>query len=142
LFAGFQVDYNFGFTDAEFTNLKVAQNGSEVNLEGKKQLFTPNVTSMLAAQYSLPLSRRQNLKLNIRGEWRHLGQQYFDLANTITQPSYDLLNTRVELNAQNFSLTLWGRNLANKRYISYGYDFGAVHLGDPCTYGVTVGLRL
>ena len=142
LFSGFQVDYNFGFTDAEFTNLKVAQNGSEVNLEGKKQLFTPDITSMLAAQYTLPLSTRQNLKLNIRGEWRHLGRQYFDLANTITQPSYDILNSRIELIAENFSVILWGRNLADKKYVSYGYDFGAVHLGDPRTYGVTVGVRL
>ena len=33
---------------------------------------------------------------------------------------------------------IWGKNLGNKEYISYAYDFGAVHLGNPRTYGITL----
>jgi iron complex outermembrane receptor protein len=33
---------------------------------------------------------------------------------------------------------LWVRNIGDEKYISYAYDFGAVHLGDPRTFGVTV----
>jgi iron complex outermembrane receptor protein len=33
---------------------------------------------------------------------------------------------------------IWGKNLGDKEYISYAYDFGAVHLGNPRTYGVTL----
>jgi iron complex outermembrane recepter protein len=32
----------------------------------------------------------------------------------------------------------WARNLSDKKYIGYAYDFGAVHLGDPKTMGVTL----
>lgn len=140
--SNFQLNYSFGYTDAEYTTLKVAQYGTEVDLKGKKQIFTPDVTSMAAGQYNLLLSKKSNLQLLFRGEWRYLGKQYFDLANNLGQSPYSLLNARIELRATKTSLTIWGRNLADKKYISYGYDFGAVRLGDPRTYGATVSVRL
>ena len=135
---GLELDYSFGYTDAKYTDLKVAQSGSEVNLKGRRQLFTPDVTSMLAAQYSLPVQAAGKLRLVLRGEWKYLGTEYFDLANTIRQAPHSLLNTRVGLRSKNIELFFWGRNLTDKRYISYAYDFGGIHLGDPKTYGVTV----
>jgi len=67
-----------------------------------------------------------------------LGKHYFDLANTISQSPYSLFNTRFGLSARNFDVMLWVRNIGDEKYISYAYDFGAVHLGDPRTFGVTV----
>ncbi len=138
---GLQVDYNFGYTDAMYKNLKLSQNGSAVNLDGKKQIFTPNVTSMLAMQYSFDLLAKQQLKLILRGEWVYLGKQYFDLSNSISQNGYSLLNTRFGITSKKAELMFWGRNLGNKKYIAYAYDFGAIHLGDPKTYGVTLMTR-
>ena len=137
-----RVDYNFGFTDAAFKTLKVASNGAVADLAGKKQIFTPDVTSMLAAQYGIALSHAKNTSLSIRGEWKYLGKHYFDLANTLAQGGYNLLNARVEFAYKGFSLILWGQNIANKNYISYAYDFGAIHLGNPRTYGATVRIGL
>lgn len=135
---GLQAIYNVGFTDAEYKTLKLSQNGSSVDLAGKKQIFTPETTSMLALQYGYAIGTRQNLQLVVRGEWMYLGKQYFDLANNISQSPYHLLNTRFGLAANNFEIMFWGRNLADRNYISYAYDFGAVHLGNPRTYGVTL----
>jgi len=154
---GLELSYNFGYTHARFSELKLSQNGSVVDLAGKRQVFTSEVTSMLAAQYSYPLGRQrpssrgdgqrpsfagdgQHPKLVIRGEWRYLGNTWFDLANTIKQPGYSLFNLSAGVKMRNFSVMFWERNLTNKRYISYAYDFGAAHLGDPQTYGVTVGV--
>ncbi|MEP7324004.1 MAG: TonB-dependent receptor [Saprospiraceae bacterium] len=133
-----QVDYNFGYTDAKYTILKLSKNGSEVDFKGNRQLFTPDITSMLAAQYSLNLSTAQRIKLITRLEWMHLGEQYFDLANTIKQPGYSLLNARIGLTYKDMELFFWGRNLGDAKYISYAYDFGAAHLGDPKNYGITL----
>jgi len=47
-FKGLQAVYNIGYTDAEYKTLKLSQNGSTVDLAGKKQIFTPDVTSMMA----------------------------------------------------------------------------------------------
>ena len=138
---GLQAEYNFGYTDAEYKSLKLAQNGSVVDLDGKKQIFTPEITSMLALQYSYELGTKQQLKLVARGEWMHLGKQYFDLSNNISQDAYSLLNTRFGISSKHGELMFWGRNLGDKKYIAYAYDFGAVHLGNPKTYGVTLAVN-
>jgi iron complex outermembrane receptor protein len=138
---GLSIDYSFGYTDAEYKTLKVSKDGAEVNLKGAKQLFTPDVTSMLAAQYRLAIGTNKNAALLIRGEWKYLGTQYFDLANTIKQSPYHVFHSRAGIAFKKMELMLWGHNLSNKRYISYAYDFGAVHLGDPITYGMTMTVR-
>lgn len=144
---GLELNYSFGYTHALFDNLTLSQNGSAVDLSGKHQVFTPDVTSMLAAQYSYSLGTSsrpagQRIKLIARGEWRYLGNTWFDLANTIKQSSYSLFNMSVGVRTRNFGITFWDRNLANKKYISYAYDFGAVHLGNPETYGITLDIVL
>ncbi len=141
IFSGLQVDYNFGYTDASFKNLQLAQNGEVKDLAGKKQIFTPDVTSMFAAQYTLPLSQQHHVKVVARGEWRYIGKQYFNLTNTLSQSAYSLLNAKVEVQTRHFALGFWDRNITGEQYISYAYDFGAVHLGDPHTYGVSAAYR-
>jgi len=139
---GLQLNYNFGYTDASYTRLKLSQNGTSVDLKGKKQIYTPEYTSLLAAQYGLPIGTRQHLRLVIRGEWACVGNQYFDLSNSIEQKAYSLFNTRAGFSAKNFEVMFWGRNLGDKKYIAYAYDFGAVHLGNPRTLGVSLGVRI
>ena len=139
---GLQFNYNFGYTDAKYTSLKISQNGSSVDLNGKKQIFTPDITSMLAVQYNYAFESKQRLQLIARGEWMQLGTEYFDLANTIKQTPYSLFNFRAGISSKHFDLFLWSRNTGDKKYIAYAYDFGAVHLGDPATYGATLLVKL
>ncbi|MBS1974743.1 MAG: TonB-dependent receptor, partial [Bacteroidetes bacterium] len=134
---GIEASYNFGYTNAKYTQLDLSENGNAVNLKGNKQIFTPDITSMFAVQYSLPVNEQQSVKIILRGEWFYIGKEYFDLANTISQSSYHLLNSRIGIAVKNYGLYFWGRNLTNVKYIAYAYDFGAVHLGNPQTYGAT-----
>jgi len=134
---GLEATYSVGYTDARYTKLKLSQNGSEADLSGNRQIFTPDITSLLALQYNVGLLSSNKLQLIIRGEWSYLGKQYFDLANSIVQSPYNLLNTRIGLKIKHAELYFWERNMANVKYIAYGYDFGAVHLGNPRTYGFT-----
>jgi iron complex outermembrane receptor protein len=133
---GLEATYNFGYTDAKYTKLKLSQNGSETDLSGNRQIFTPDITSLLALQYSISLIPNK-LQLIIRGEWTYLGKQYFDLANSIRQSPYNLLNARLGLKIKYAELYFWERNIGNIKYIAYGYDFGAVHLGNPKIFGFT-----
>jgi len=135
---GLQLTYSFGYTDAHYQSLNVAENGQAVNLAEKKQIFTPEFTSMFAPQYNVSLSERHHLDLVVRGEWFWLGREYFDLDNTIAQPPHSLLNARVGITIPHLELYVWARNLTNTHYIEYAYDFGAAHLGDPRTWGVTL----
>ncbi len=139
---GLQLNYNFGYTDAKYKSLKISQNGEAVDLNGKKQIFTPDVTSMLAAQYAYTINKKHQLSFVVRGEWSYIGNTYFDLANTIKQSAYSLFNTRVGISIKHIDLFFWMQNITGKKYIAYAYDFGAVHLGDPKTYGVTMRMNL
>ncbi len=135
---GWQIDYSFGYANAEFRELKVPNEGAEVNLKGNKQIFTPEITSMLAVQYGHQIADWQSLKIVARGEAMCIGDQYFDLANTIKQDAYELFNARAGVSGKNFELMFWMRNISDKRYISYAYDFGGTHLGNPRNFGVTL----
>lgn len=140
---GLQLDYNYGLTKATYNTLNVAGsdndgNPIEVSLKGNRQIYTPQSTSMLALQYSLSLGTSWDIKLIARGEWMYVGKTYFNLSNTVSQNAYDLIHTRVGFAAKGFELMFWGRNLGDKKYITYAYDFGAAHLGDPRNYGVTI----
>ncbi|OOQ59592.1 TonB-dependent receptor [Mucilaginibacter pedocola] len=133
---GLDVSYNFGYTHARYKSLNVPDDGNVVSLEGNRQVYTPDVTSMLALQQSHNITNRA--KLVVRGEWKYLGKQYFDLANNIEQKGYSTFNARVGVSTKQFDVFVWGSNLSNKRYIDYAYDFGAAHLGNPRMYGVTL----
>ncbi len=135
---GLNIIYNAGFTDASYKDLKLAQNGGEVDLKGKHPVLTPSYTSMLAVQYDFRLNATGSFKAFARGELRSLGTQYFDLANTIKQSAYSLVNARAGVSMRNADLAFWARNITGEKYIGYAYDFGAIHLGDPSTYGVTL----
>jgi len=139
---GLEMAFNFGFTDAKFRQLKLASNGSEVDLKGNRQIFTPNYTSMFAIQKAFTLSEKKTISLITRGEWMLIGKQYFNLANTMRQSPYDLLNLRVGLSMKHIDVFVWGRNLVDSKYITYGYEFGAVHLGEPRNFGVTLAARI
>ena len=136
---GLEFDYNFGLTHARYTSLNIPDgNGGILNLKGNHQIFTPDVTSMLALQYTYDLGRAQKTKLIIHGDWRYIGDQFFDLANTNEQKAYSLFNARAGVSTKHFDVFVWGSNIANKKYVDYAYDFGAVHLGNPGTYGVSL----
>ncbi len=140
--SGLELSYDFGYTDAGYESLLIAQDGGEVNLEDNKQIYTPEVTSMLALQYRSNQGLNEKWEFTARAEWKYLGEQYFDLANNLRQEPYSLYNGNIGVSYRDIKLMLWGRNIFGKEYISYGYNFGAVHLGNPATVGVTLSFEI
>jgi iron complex outermembrane receptor protein len=136
---GLLLQYSFGATSASYDKLEIASQGASVNLAGKRPIFTPSSTSLLAAQYSYPIS--SELQIMLRGEWKYIGTTYFDLANSIQQSPYHLLNAKLGMEYKKTALSFWAKNLAGTKYISYGYDFGAVHLGDPAIFGTSFSYK-
>ena len=136
---GLLLQYSFGATSASYDKLEIASQGASVNLAGKRPIFTPSSTSLLAAQYSYPIS--SELQIMLRGEWKYIGTTYFDLANSIEQSPYHLLNAKLGMEYKKTTLSFWAKNLAGTKYISYGYDFGAVHLGDPAIFGTSFSYK-
>lgn len=136
---GLTLQYAGGITNAQYKSLKGVSNGSEIDLSNKKQVYTPNTTQYFAVQYQIKLGTSN---LNLRTEYSFIGDQYFDLSNQIKQEGYGLLNFRASYRIAQFDFSVWGRNLAGKKYIAYAYDFGAAHLGDPRMIGGGIGVKL
>lgn len=137
-FKGLELFYSAGITDAKYGSLSIPVNGSIEKMDGNRQIFTPAYTSFLTGQYTYVPAKNPRLRVLGRIEWMVLGKQYFDLANSISQEAYGLLNARAGIEIKHIGLFAWARNLGDKKYISYAYDFGGIHLGDPRTYGGTV----
>ncbi len=57
---GLELTWNLGYTHAHYTSGQLSSNGTAVDLNGKHQVFTPDMTSMLAVQYSRPISKSVN----------------------------------------------------------------------------------
>ena len=137
---GLDVTYHFGYTHALYTSGELSSNGSSENLDGKYQVFTPDVTSMMAVQYNKRLPGSEIVF--IRGEWYYFGRQYFDLSNQQIQTSYQLVNASAGVSYKEISFSFWLRNLTGTKYVAYAYDFGAARLGDPSTLGATLKVRI
>ena len=140
-FAGLEINSNIGLTDAKYTDLVLANNGKPFSGANNRPVFSPNATSMTALQYGRAISNDKKIKFFVRGEWLYVGDQFFDLANTIVQKPYHLFNSSFGIGIKNFNISFWERNLSGKKYVAYAYDFGATHLGDPRTFGISLSQR-
>lgn len=132
--------WNAGVIDTEFEELLIAEEQGNVSLKGNKQLFTPGFTSNFNLQYNQTIDRSRDIQFLARAEWMWLGTTYFDLQNQLKQDPYHLVNARIAVEKGPVSLAVWARNVLDTRYVDYAYNFGAAHLGEPATYGLSVRL--
>jgi iron complex outermembrane receptor protein len=137
---GLEIGITGGLTDARYQKLMLSVDGEEKNLEGNRQIFTPSHTLMTAVQYSLPLIRGKGSRLQVRGEWNATGRTYFDLVNRISQEAFSVFNARMGLRGRRLGIHAWVRNMTGRLHVDYAYPFGAAHLGNPRTWGVTLSV--
>jgi len=146
---GLQLDGSFGFNQTEYKSfdLKRVNFGTGVEtstaIGGNSLSNAPSHTIFFGAQYEYNISKK--LKAVIRGEVRNIGSYYTDIQNKIEQPTYTLINSRIGLSYDKYSLFLWGQNLNNERYLAFGNpdsSFGrSVRTAAPRTFGVTLSAK-
>jgi iron complex outermembrane receptor protein len=120
---GLELSWNAAYNHARYAELPLynyAQNRTQ-EYKGNQPINTPVVSSMLTAQYTYALGRgKQQPALFVRGEWRYLGHYYFDYYNQDGQGAYGLMNARAGVSSRHLELSFWGRNVFERRYITYG----------------------
>jgi iron complex outermembrane receptor protein len=72
---GLDITYHFGYTHAVYTSGKLSSNGDAVDLDGKKQVYSPEMTSALAAEYKINLGK--SVTVFARMEWFYFWQTIF-----------------------------------------------------------------
>jgi iron complex outermembrane receptor protein len=136
---GFTLQYNAGFTNAKYQKYTTVINGEQMAFDGKKQIFTPITNQFISAMYQKTIGKKEFWS---NAQYIFTGKQFFDVANEIEQIAYGLLHAQLGMKISKLNIYLWARNITDKKYFSYAYDFGAVHLGNPRTAGIGVSYKI
>jgi outer membrane receptor protein involved in Fe transport len=128
----------------------VAGGGVLDNLKGNQMPNTPNWTVSLGVQYTFHLGGDYTLVPRFDYYWndKSWGTIYNDPADRMK--AYDVMNAQIQLNApDNFWYArAWVQNIQNKTNVTGMYVtdpssalFTNLFVGDPRTYGLTVGIH-
>lgn len=143
---GWQLDGSLGLNKTKYDNFELTRVDYNTGIETKTQVAgnslsnTPGHTIYLAAQYEFAITKQ--VKAILHGDIKNIGHYYADMQNTLQQPTYTLVNTRIDFTYAQYSLFCWGQNLRNERYLLYGNSdssFGRnVIMSSPRAYGITL----
>ena len=146
---GFDVDFRYlatdqleifgglGYTDTDINELGsisslIAASGVDVSeIPGNHAPKNTPFSFNLGMQYLHTLNDKMNLFTRVDYERR--GKKYWQIDNLDVQESLDLLGLRIGVQSDNWSVTLWGKNLTDEEYYT---DFNpAEFLGAPIDIG-------
>ena len=120
-----------GLTHAEFRDFAES---AVNNFSGNDVNFIPRFT--LDASVTAKHSSGAFATVGVTG----VGKYFADEANTVSHPSYAVLRAAIGWKDENFSVSVFGRNLLDKQYYANMTDFGPGGIfgtpGDPMVVGV------
>jgi iron complex outermembrane receptor protein len=131
-----------GITDADYTKLDPRVDG--VTLDSNF-LQTPDTTFFIAADRPIRIGFGE-INLHADYSWRDDTPFAYDRQSPARQEAYGLLNVMItaQFAGRNLEFTLWGRNLADQRYLVRATDSGPLVTampGDPRTFGAWLRYR-
>lgn len=116
-----------------------------VDYRGKRVPFVPQHIFALRGDYRFDFTatmlRSLTIGLNVAGQ----GKTYWDEANTAAQKVYATLGAHALLDFGALSLDMWGRNLTDTRYATFGLAYSQGFIGQrgmPLQFGADVRLKL
>ncbi len=147
---GLQIEAGIGINITQYEDFELRRvdffsgiESTEV-VSGNSLSNAPKHTLFLGTQYTTTVSN--SLDFTIRGEIRNVGSYYTDIQNALEQPTYTLVNLRAGIDYDRFGIYVWGENITDERFLSYGApdtSFGrSARSSAPATFGVTVKAKL
>ena len=116
---------SLGILDAEFDDFsslshvdaRTLDDGTTTNLDGRDVAHSPNYQFTLGADYQLSSNWSVNVDIEGKDEF------YFSNSHNEKSDSYELIHARVSYTVDQWSLSLWGRNLTNEDVETRGFFF-------------------
>ena len=139
---GLLIEASGAYNDVEITKSTFLI--GTIPILGNTEANTPKYSTNLFVSYKAPVS--DSLEWGVSGNWSWTDKRYLEIENQPDHlvPAYSLLDARLTLGHldDKWSVSLWGKNLANKRYLRYLNDVPGFGLylpinGDFRTYGLT-----
>lgn len=136
-----ELNLSYGFTDARFRRFVSGVN----DYAGRRVPYAPRQTAAARLTWTIPVRRLVLDRLIIAAGAQGTGDIAWNEANTRRQGFYVLGDLSVRLEHSRYALTVWGRNLTDRRYdtfyfMSMGHEF--VQRGAPRTIGASLAIRL
>ena len=169
---GFEMDFNAVVTEnlsvfggAGFLDSEIIQNDHRPLSEGNEAPQSPDRTYNLGAQFEMAVS--SGVEMTARLDWQYVGEMAFhtlqgEATPTIWQvfngpgltqdmskakrDAYDTLNARISFDAENWGVTIWGRNVTDEKFLEEiipAPEFGGsfIHPGAKDSYGIDFNYR-
>ncbi|MCG9767403.1 TonB-dependent receptor [Pseudoalteromonas piscicida] len=136
--------YSAGYLETEIEDFVAA---SGLNLDGRDQAQAPNYQYSFAVNYEL----MDNLVVELGVEGKD--NYYLSDSHNEQARNHNLINASLSYYGDNWSLTAWGRNLADEDIVVRGFRFGNnpldgwqdntyVQYGEPRVYGLSFTYEL
>src|SRR5581483_6203119 len=125
-------------TFTQFPQAGDASTGLSVDATGFRLPLAPSFSGNLSAQYTQPVG---SADLVARLDYNYRSRFYFDVLQRSPQEGYGLFNAGLTYDASRWSLTAYGRNLTDERYLAYAYNTSAGVPGEPRTFGVAARMK-
>lgn len=146
---GLTLNGSYSYTDTRFPPQLNPITGT-VQLVGAA--FTPKHAATVAIDYEVPLSE---MALRFHGDMNYSSRFLTQASSPVESDSYALFNARITLadiklgSLAGVSLSAWGKNLTNKSFQTFRFDFAGTGLtngrvaalNDPRTYGVQLAVK-
>ncbi|MEM9649878.1 MAG: TonB-dependent receptor, partial [Bacteroidota bacterium] len=106
---------------------------------GNDLAIAPEFTGNFNVNYVQPITDKLNLESSV--DYNYQSQMFLDYSEATFQEGYGLLNARLGVTSKHFDFFVWGKNLTDEVYFSYGFGiagFTGASFGLPQTYGATL----
>lgn len=123
---------SYGYTHAAFKEFKdeiTGENGETVIVDHKDNHvpFVPEHTMAASLDYRFDINNQMLRSIVIGGNVTGQGQTYWDEANYAKESFYALLGAHADMECQlsklNCILSVWGRNITNTKYNTFGFAY-------------------
>ncbi len=139
---GLKAIANIAYLETEIIDYQVFSFVGELNNNGNTQAYSPQWNGNLGLSYDQDFG---DFRVDAFLDYQFQSDMFFDAENALEQQAYGLLNVRIVLGYKQFDLSLWGQNLTDEIYFSYGYGVGGGALlasyGLPRTMGSSITFK-
>ncbi|MDQ4087525.1 MAG: TonB-dependent receptor [Pseudomonadota bacterium] len=131
---GLDLNAGFGYTDSKITEFPAAV------VIGNELPLISRYTLNLGAQYRAPIAD-SGIGILARTDYRRTGRTWWEPFNTTSRNPIDLVNARLGVEGENWSVVAFAENLFNEEYNAEFSPGGFVFKARPRRYGAELMFR-
>lgn len=116
--------FGYGYTRAVFKEYDDEVDGVAVSYKDKYVPYIPQHTLSANADYRFDFQNCALSGLVLGVNASALGRTYWDVSNDYAQNLYITMGAHADFLFDDFQVSLWGRNLTNTKYNTFGFRYG------------------